>query len=394
MRYVLAILLTCSAVIAAPAITTITGTLDNGEQITITGTGFGSAPEHIVVWHDYENGTAGNDVLAADPTIGSYGGLCWDETQPPTHTVDCYVPQYTAADSVSGTQSYEYRRTAASSNGHSAPYVDIPNTSEREVYLYGWVKPKTGSDLCAGSNNWVWKFNWILGGGASPTIDNDRYTPVVNCSSGTPPGLDSQRSGSNSNSESPSLSAGFQVNAWYNMQMYYYAGSGAPWTDGIIWAGGIDNGGTYANWLNVTGTYFDGDASDPDGGFDGWGPFNLLAGHVNSSQPTAQAYVDDQYVQAGDNARSRVMIFDTGNKNNAAKVSICTLGAGGDSWADTSITCTLREGPFSGSDSVYFSVYTNDGTFSGNTLAGTWAGTAAAERKSESGASMSGASRR
>ena len=374
-RLALALLLGCSVAIAAPAVTDVTwsGALGNGTQITITGSGFGSAPEHILVWHDFE-GTNGAAVGNSDPSVGSWGGMCALESQPPTDQVDCDVPRYSTAESLGGSSSYEYVRDAT--GAHNAPYVDIPNLSEVEAYLSCWWYIQAGTDIRTTSLSH--KVTWILGPSPDQAIDNDRtWTFQGNqCASG--PGYCEPRNAGNSDGTNAYWGAGFNATGtWFLYQQYYYAGtSGASWADGHIWGGGIDNGGTWDNnMFNSSGAFFDGDAADPDGGFDGWSIWAVPCGHVNGSAANAKCYVDDCYAQAGDNARSAVRLFNNGNKQNSTKVTHCTLGAGGDSWSATSITCTVREGPFSGTDPVHLSVYDSTGAFSSNTNIGSWGDT-------------------
>lgn len=46
--------------LAAPSISGIYGTISNGSQITISGSGFGNDGPNIIIFDDFEKGTNGN----------------------------------------------------------------------------------------------------------------------------------------------------------------------------------------------------------------------------------------------------------------------------------------------------------------------------------------------
>ncbi|MBF0384973.1 MAG: hypothetical protein HQL27_03785, partial [Candidatus Omnitrophica bacterium] len=59
---------------AEPAITGVSGTLEQGSAITISGSGFGVAGPNIIVFDDFEKGTLGQPIMtgAGSAQVGEW----------------------------------------------------------------------------------------------------------------------------------------------------------------------------------------------------------------------------------------------------------------------------------------------------------------------------------
>ncbi|BBO74379.1 hypothetical protein DSCW_17960 [Desulfosarcina widdelii] len=101
------------------------------------------------------------------------------------------------------------------------------------------------------------------------------------------------------------------------------------------------------------------DESDMAVGFD---RINFPGYFASTSYPTYNYVLDDIYIAAGDNAAARVEIGNNAIYTSCTKLAIATI----DSWSDSSITATVREGGFSTNNTVYvFVVDSNNDPSSG-----------------------------
>ncbi|MGB3073225.1 MAG: hypothetical protein WBP40_03175 [Candidatus Moraniibacteriota bacterium] len=98
----LTLLVVPSTVLAAPAITNVTGVVSDGGAITISGSGFGVKPvAGPLVFDTFDSGTNGADIVGRPPTVTtlSAGGWTWDGVAVGGEEA---TPKYSSANQRSG----------------------------------------------------------------------------------------------------------------------------------------------------------------------------------------------------------------------------------------------------------------------------------------------------
>src|SRR3989344_5815264 len=81
------IALSVKSLAAAPAITSISGTISHGSMITIQGNGFGANGPTVELYDDFSNGTTGNNISLNGPAVGSWTSF---GTYPPTYDTNAH----------------------------------------------------------------------------------------------------------------------------------------------------------------------------------------------------------------------------------------------------------------------------------------------------------------
>lgn len=91
-------------IMAAPAISNVSGTVSNGQTITISGSGFDEAGPTVVIFDDFEKGTNGSTISTA---ANSAQVSQWD-------SIAYYgvAPKYSNAYAVSGSLAFRGDQTA------------------------------------------------------------------------------------------------------------------------------------------------------------------------------------------------------------------------------------------------------------------------------------------
>lgn len=108
---------------AAPQISGTTGTATHGSTMTITGSGFGTGDTTPLVWDDFEDGAAGQN-LASSPKVGS-----WALNSQPT-------PQYTSAYARSGTKASYGSKSAGGGDIFTSVHVPGGSGGLTDKYYY------------------------------------------------------------------------------------------------------------------------------------------------------------------------------------------------------------------------------------------------------------------
>ena len=108
---------------AAPAISGLSGLLQQGAAVTVRGSGFGAGKTTALLWDDFEGGAAGARI-AASPAVGSW--------QP----VNAGLTTYTTAQRYSGQKSLYAPRTASSQWAN----FDVSMPEARRFYQSFWFR--------------------------------------------------------------------------------------------------------------------------------------------------------------------------------------------------------------------------------------------------------------
>lgn len=341
--------LAASAWGATPTFTSVKGTVGADGKLTIKGSGFGLGPT-VVLFDDFRSGTVGN-----------------------AHSATAVVGKWSDAKGI-------VFADPKLSNGKGMRVVDTPGALISKV-----VFPKASSEVYTSFASYVpdgYKFPSAVGQDQYPTISalksawlldgaDAYYTAKSDYVLGGYGGAGFSRIASNDKGGPSTFDTTRDVGWRWDSPVrwaYWMKGNG---TERI----GSDGSFQATNGLKQVNTsYKDYKAwfrdADPNGAWEAhpnhtWDRINF-AGYVRSATSFAEGYnyvLDDVYVAVGENANARVEIGNASTYLACTKLTLVTTGGAGDSWADDSITATIRIGQFTETElgKAYLYVTNTDG---------------------------------
>ena len=345
------IVLTCLGLIglhfpqafAAPAITGVSGTVQDGQTVTISGSGFGDTGPNVAFFDSFEKGTAGQVVSLA---TGSADIGEWNEL-PQSYSESTISSAY----ALSGGKSMQIDWRPGYGGGPAEYY---PNVQNSYLLFSWWQFIPTNRDV-PGTNNVDganWKWFWM----------GDRHD-------GWPMGSDytgQQHYGFNADGSTYGIQGagpGHEHDlptrydcAWYQNDPLFRKGTWMRVTmvmknaasGGSIWQQEVSSAGHVIqfNVSNIVTAHAD-------------DPWNILfLPGYGRGDSNAVAYYDDVYVATGAGAHARVEMGNASTYSASTNLALITPTA----WGDTSITATVRQGQFDAEESAYLYVVHADGT--------------------------------
>jgi hypothetical protein len=338
MRTLLIFLLMTSVAIAAPLIEGVSGTVEDSEEIVISGSSFGSGPT-VLLFDDFEGGADGNQLATDLATVGS-----WNNVQSSAWT------SYSTANKISGSLAARFDSYNYPANLHPVIRADAPAAFDTfyaswwQIIPSGDITPGCGYGGCNWKTVWVCKddqcddadvtiatnaatTSWLLFGNDYPYL----YSPYL---------------------KDPAGSANDVVTAngvWQRFQFYI--------------KGATDSSGEERIWqTNSSGNtrlVMDRDRQTLNSGDTNKRLQFFVNGYVRDT-PGSHPTFDDVYIAYGGNAQARVEIGNANTYTGCSNLAVCTPT----SWGATSIVCTVRQGSFANDDTAYLYVIDEDGLVS------------------------------
>lgn len=423
---------------AAPSVESVSGTVEDGQNITISGSGFGASGPNVVLFDDFSEGTTGQTMLR-NATVGMWGD---ERINNLIYFSNPSLSNGKGARSATNTNVYHaylntdqytnvyMSHTAYVPNGYKFPYSNSANawptrSAYKAQWLYGgtygfngstqascpegddlfhpctadWINVCwTGGNLLPSATNqgwcnqafddghiesyWSWDSPnriaaWIKGNGPIAT-GSDGFIQLA-----SPNGQVLRRY----NADIIEKYGDYEKirpypQAWFCSEMSQYTidhfsvpGYLRPpavgwttnktryWDDHIILSpfnnfvykvtnpirngGSAVGGATEPIWPTIDG------ATVIDGGVT-WTAYDTRL------YPEDNLVIDDVYIAVGDNAAARVEIGNNPVYTNCTKLALATPT----SWADGSITATVREGTFKSGETGYIFVLDKDNNVS------------------------------
>ncbi len=332
-----------SLALSAPAINSVSGdSIDDGKQITIHGSGFGSSGPNIILFDDFSNSPAGS-VHPEKATVGA-----WNKSQCITYTDKAL--------------SHGQGIRCIDSQGQLTSVVAFPVTQEvfisSTVYIPPNYKFPSASSPKTFPDRSALKHFWLLhsASGYKKSTEPDIAIPTYT-------GAKFYRVASNDGGGLSTFDTGKDVGwAWdIPMRWTFWAkgnGTSASGTNGMFQSISKTGGHisksyeNYKAWFNSTHSV------------KGWDRINII-GYARSGASFNDGHnwvIDDVYVATGPNAAARVEI------GNAATYSACTNLALSTpvKWSNTSITTTVRQGRFTNIEDAYLYVVDANGVVNTN----------------------------
>jgi len=322
-----AVVLACAAAIlpggaalAAGVVSGVSGTIDQRQVITITGSGFGPAPVGVV-FDDFEGGTVGQPIMtgAGSALVGQ-----WNSTTGLVYYSDDY--------SISGSLAFE-----ADMKDGWLNYVrrNFP-VGTSEVFACWWVRIPAAIPGEGNPDGLNWKHVWICGHG---TRDDDILIAFLGDSANI---IVSGNCGTDTTWTGYGMSGHFVKGDWLRMQFYAKGGL----TDGNYDLYILHENGTKNDWHKVDAQTW---------GNDNYLPYQYESIRFNGYGRTTQnSYprFDDCYSAYGPNCRARVEIGNNPVYGSCTKLAISAPT----SWSGTSITATVNVGGLDPAEDWYLFV--------------------------------------
>lgn len=342
-------LIACGPIcIAAPAITGVSGTIADGQTVTITGTSFGGGPT-VVVFDDFESGDgrSGQLIPLTSPEVGK-----WTAYTTAAH------PTYS---SYARSGKHGFRITDPASdpgnpNLAMGSFTEVLPGPTTEFFVAYSVLVPPGTTFPGSSapgtlpSISTWKAFWIFDGpsGFSGKGESDLWLPAW---SGY------WQIGGNSGAVLKNLGPlgdWFSFRNWNRFAVWAKASPGAPVNSpGTIFvqATSLDRGHSESTWSDRSP--FQGPTAFGNPSSSGrWDRFTVPGWYGNGDNTHNQMTYDDIYVAAGPNAAARIEIGDAPTYKASRTLAISTP----QTWGDSQIVFTLRAGPFTDFSHAYLYV--------------------------------------
>ena len=334
----------------------VTGSIVNGQTVTISGNGFGAGPT-VVMFEDFSSGIDGQDA-----TIGTTN---FDD-------ISSFWPPIFTADSRSGSLSARmFRGKTSNATDYSASINKVNLGAVTEVFVSFAIKTPTGkyfpgtnggnSGTNADYSDSSWKTAWLLGDGSladPPKSDSGTNDLVIPSNIGS--GIWSMQG----NDLGELLTLGGTSPAWWNWNQWNRMSS---W----IKAGDVPNLDIGNAWFQVANTrdalaeYAGNPVVFANGGQDyKWHSINFAGwirpgvGGSDGTGADIECLYDDIYVAAGPNAAARVELGNASSYDQCTDLAICDSTT----WTNSSITVNCREGGLNLSQNTWLYVTLADNT--------------------------------
>jgi len=329
-------------VLAAPSISGYTGTMSNGQSITISGSDFGNTGPSILVFDDFELQSSGvtlsSQVRAAQ--VGSWRSVANMEGTYPTYS-NIFAHSGTNAVRFNFNDTVGILDCGYSGTGWISP---VSGSVFQNIYFSFWTYLPAGQNVpgngayCSGSPNWkVW---WLS---TNDTFQNDYSSEII-----TDPPTETSicwTDGSTNRACWGYGSFSFTKGRWLRWEGYLSAST----SSGSIYLWHTDSGQARNLVGSDTGRTI-------DDGTTGWQYIHFPG--YGRPDANSNLYYDDIYIATGTGARARVEIGNNATYTSCTNLAVCTPT----SWGDTSITATVRTGSFGTTGTAYLYVTDSDGS--------------------------------
>ena len=314
---------------AAPSVSGVTGTVTDGQAITITGSSFGTGP-NIVFFDDFEGGTNGATLSTG---AGSAKVGTWNR-------IDIPNVAYSNSAHVSG--SLALMSSPNTGDGMGGRGV-VTFTSAQKLFVSYWARTDAWPNNGSGTN---WKLVWPMNSCCS---DHDISLPTILWTST----VSSITAGNSINGYVDYINEALVggLNTWF--RVWSYVDSNSP---GTVFLWHLNASTPVTQGINHTGIT----AANSGNWFSGGG-FSMMnvPGNVEIATSPHPLY-DDVYIATGDNAMARVEIGNASTYAACTNLAIITPT----SWSASSIAATVRSGSFAANASAYLYVIDSSNTIS------------------------------
>jgi hypothetical protein len=318
-----------------PTISSVGGAVGDGQQITISGSIFGTGP-NVVLFDDFNSGTDGN-TISSTAVVGSWstavGKVFADDLLSGgkgMRVVD--VDQLSSVVTFTATDEVFISFIGYVPDGYYFPYATAEETYPDLSSLKSVWLMYTGVGYAHYDDPDVYLCSW---GGSHWYTVSSNDTPISSFDTANACGW--------------LWDTPIRWSFWAKGNGMTVAGSDGMFqtTNGIKQINRCYT--EYKAWFAPTNTTY------------AWDRINFV-GYIRTTTGT-NFVEDDIYVATGDNAQARVEIGNAATYTECTRLTLVTTGAAGDSWDSDEITATIREGTFTQAEleNGYLYVINGDG---------------------------------
>jgi hypothetical protein len=329
---------------AAPSISSVSGNISDGQDITVSGSSFGNNGPDIVIFDDFEKGTNGSGISTATglAQIGNW-------TKGNTSGLTTYSNEWAH----SGTQCMK--------NNWDTPLAEPGNQVglqwglATEVFYSFWTTVPSGKnvpgDQTSGGSPLApnWKLTWMWGGQFG-SAHADEYISNTVLSENLQYGYWFTYNNPQGRVGSYEIKNHMTKGEWSRYDLYQKGGI----TDGILQGVETDAAHGRVVIVNKKNVY------TLEDGY-GWDTMTM-PGYGRGKTANGVTVYDDVYLAIGPGARARVEIGNAPIYDNCNNLAIITPT----SWSDTFITATVRQGSFTNSQTAYLYAVDANGNVNAN----------------------------
>lgn len=336
-----------------PIISGVAGAVVNGDEITISGNGFGYPGPTILIYDNFEGGVDGANIYTGtgSATINKWDTIGGGDN----NNKPIYSDDYTHSGSLAMRSIYDISTSGTNDSSCEAMVRNLYVTKFFATYWFYMpttyyrssnpaVMLPTHKPCCP--QDWNWKPIWFYGespGDDDAMINLLTYVDAIDCNDC----YDDYKTFSYTY---------FSYGSWFRYS-WYVDGQTTFTGESHLQYLSTDTNSKLQDLKRLVDWRQFKEEGDHFEKFliGGWG---RLAYNTDYS---SVAFFDDVYVAVGDNARARVEIGDNAVYSECRNLSICTIN----SWTQTEIGAVVRQGSFSDSATAYvFVVNGNDGSVS------------------------------
>lgn len=318
-------------VFASPIVSGVSGTIADGQNITILGSGFGMSGPNVLFFDNFEGGVIGQDLKTgtSSATIGQWSSL------------GRVHPKYSNDTSISGTKAWKVTASLGVEDSANA-LIMLPNINEVFISYWWYVpldSPWSGEGLGSYPPNMInWKIMWMM---QNNSVNSDMMMPVRVGNYWYISGNDTPYTRELVGINAPTVSKGLWKKFWFWIK------DGSSNDGAVRWWELINNGVKTLVADNNVSTIRVGDVRK-----------KLFVNgytrqHDSGTMPTQM--FDDIYVATGPNAQARVEIGNVATYLSSTNLAVSTIN----NWSDTSISATVRSGNFTSGQAYLYVVDAN-----------------------------------
>jgi hypothetical protein len=316
-----------SSSIAAPMITSVTGTISNGQTVTISGSGFGTDGPTVVLFDDFEKGPSGSNIM-----LGSNSAQIghWD-------SVGDSIPKYDNTYKVSGNNAMMVNCQTS----YAASFETNNLAAFNRAFLTYWVYMPASSTFPTNENGDNWKIAWLYG---SDVLTGDIMT-FMRLGTGN---FSMDCNGCRASQVYVNPAFDMIKGHWYRVATYIDASTYSGADVRQLWVSSpVENKPITQHIYSNQQLFSAGQMMN-----------NLsMNGYCRQTAAESRARFDDVYLAIGPNARARIEIGDSSTYGNCKNLTMVTPTV----WNASSITGTVRQGSFASGAAVYLYVTDSNG---------------------------------
>lgn len=293
----------------------VSGTISNGQSITISGSSFGSNGPTVILFDDFEGGTAGNELSTSLAPLGT-----WSRVQGNTSTGGDWT-SYSNVSAVSGSLAARFDADAYDGIGYHPALIKEGLTPFDSFYISWWMYLPVGDTFsgCPGACNW--KTVWVC---ASDSCTDADVTPAA-------VGSSSWVIFGNDYPTTNWFDFSFSNGTWYRFG-WWQRGRTTTSGENKIWI-------TQSSGTAIPSGFMQTGIATLNSGDTGKRQFISVNGYIRSTSNSHNMF-DDVYIATGEYAQARVEIGNASTYDNCSRLAMVTPT----SWSASSITGVVRSG--------------------------------------------------